>query len=184
MREIPLTQGKVALVDDEDFERVAEHRWCADKIGNIFYARSTINGKKIRMHRFILGLTDVKIDTDHIDGNGLNNCRTNIHATSRSFNARQKNKYNFQGKTSSSHFKGVYWDKRKNQWHAQLKFMCHAIACGYHATEEAAARAYDRKVLELMGTEKAIIGRILNFPIQIAASCACASGANLEGGAK
>jgi len=92
MKEIPLSQGLVALVDDEDFERVNQFKWCASKEsrGTKFYAIrwQRINGKqtKIRMHRFILGLPPGKeckhyqsgLVVDHVNGNSLDNRKRNL----------------------------------------------------------------------------------------------------------
>src|SRR3990167_622 len=91
MRLIPLTQGKFALVDDEDFEFINQFRWSAEKNRGkkTWYARTnskTAKGKRetcLRMHRLILKLEkgDKKI-VDHRDGNGLNNQRTNLRLAS------------------------------------------------------------------------------------------------------
>src|SRR5260221_4970142 len=82
MKEVPLTQGKAALVDDEDYERVNQFKWYLVEAKYLRYAnRSPYNkGKQstLRMHRFILGLTDSKQHVDHINGNGLDNRKCNL----------------------------------------------------------------------------------------------------------
>lgn len=92
MKEIQLTQGKVALVDDEDFEYLNQFKWHAHKSRSTYYAKGydKNTNKKIIMHRHILGLTNSKIFGDHKDGDGLNNQRTNIRIATPSQN--QKNK--------------------------------------------------------------------------------------------
>jgi hypothetical protein len=82
MKEIILTQDKVALVDDEDFERVSAIRWHAHKSGRRqkkIYAEAFRKGT-LRMHRFILGLPQFGKEqvVDHLDGNGLNNQKSNL----------------------------------------------------------------------------------------------------------
>ena len=87
MKEIPLTQGKVALVDDSDFELLSQFKWCASKVttktnGDIWYAVRTVkrvNGRdtNISMHRFILGAPKGMV-VDHRNHNGLDNRRSNI----------------------------------------------------------------------------------------------------------
>ena len=162
MREIPLTQDKVALVDDEDFDRVAAHKWCAERIGNTFYACSRIYGKNVRMHRFILGLTDPKIVSDHIDGNGLNNSKANIHATNHSINSFQALKRsNSNIQPMRSKYKGVF--PCRDNWQAKVKFHQKQIYIGTYNSEVLAAQARDKKIIELLGIELASIGRILNF---------------------
>lgn len=85
MREIPLTQGKVALVDDEDYERLTRHKWYAVRAPHTFYAcRNLPSPQKgpVGMHRAVLGLPPRVgpdgILADHWDGDGLNNQRSNL----------------------------------------------------------------------------------------------------------
>ena len=80
MKTITLTQGKVALVDDEDFEELCKHKWCANRRAGMYYVLRRVTlptGKQISilMHRQILGLTDPKIFTDHINHDPLDNRR-------------------------------------------------------------------------------------------------------------
>lgn len=84
IREIPLTRGHVALVDEEDYERVMQFKWQIKPEGRTAYARTTFlplgcRGPQIHvpMHRFILGAPD-HVVVKHIDHNGLNNCRANL----------------------------------------------------------------------------------------------------------
>jgi hypothetical protein len=86
MREIFLTQDKIALVDDEDFEYLNQWKWCANKGSNTFYA---MRSGGIMMHRVLLNLSfgDKRV-VDHIDRNGLNNQRKNIRVVTCSENYR------------------------------------------------------------------------------------------------
>src|SRR3989304_2105986 len=82
MKEIQLSQGKVALVDDEDFEMLNRYKWSAMRGANTYYAYTHIileSGKRtsIAMHRVIMQ-TPVGYETDHRDRNGLNNQRFNL----------------------------------------------------------------------------------------------------------
>lgn len=88
--EIPLSRGKYfALVDETDAERVRKLTWHRVKGGANYYAESQINGKRIKMHRFILGDAAWAV-TDHDDGNGLNNTRANLRPCTSAQNSRNK----------------------------------------------------------------------------------------------
>ena len=116
MKKIPLTQNKFALVDDADYDWLNQFKWYARNEGQRYYACRSfrVDGHvhHIVMHRLILGLKegDGKI-TDHIDGNGLNNSRSNLRictSAENNFNQRPQ-----AGKTSK--YKGVHWDKIKGK---------------------------------------------------------------------
>ena len=153
MKEIKLGQfGKnkgvyVALVDDEDFERLNSFSWYAQKGGNTFYAQRCIkvNGKKvnIRMHREILNGSII----DHIDRNGLNNQKSNLRVCTTSENAMNMRKH----KKSKSNYKGVCFHKLEKKWVAQIKINRKGFYLGYFMSEVDAARAYNSKAVELFG---------------------------------
>ena len=112
MKKIPLTQGKFALVDDEDFEYLSQWKWYAKKTTNRrgFYAvrTDTSNGRKntkaVVMHRFLMKETDPTILIDHRDNDSLNNQKHNLRAATYTENAQnRRSKVN-----SASKFLGVY----------------------------------------------------------------------------
>ena len=99
MKEIPLAQGKVALVDDEDFEEMSKVTWHLVKSHNTCYAHGYIkhsSKKMVYMHRLILK-TPEDMDTDHINGNGLDNRKENLRVVTHCEN--QRNIHNSDGTT-------------------------------------------------------------------------------------
>lgn len=141
MRTIPLTQGKFAIVDDEDFERVNSRKWCAcvKKSTNSVkvYALSAVrkpNGTKtlIKLHQFILGDRNI----DHRNGNGLDNRRHNLRKATGSQN--QANRRSFK-----AGFKGVYWNNIRRKWHSAVGIEGRPIDLGYWVNKRNAAIAYN-----------------------------------------
>src|ERR1700733_15352358 len=120
MREIPLTKGYVALVDDADFERVNRLKWtateCHRKDGSVkkVYAYRMVGRKTVFLHRFLLGLPPGrKPQVDHHDGDGLNCQRQNLRVASNAENSRNRGKTTFK---KSSRFKGVHWHSDCEKW--------------------------------------------------------------------
>lgn len=144
MKEIKLTQGKVTLVDDEDFEWLSQWKWC---IGNDGYAVRAIrlNGKQktLFMHRVVMN-TPSGMDTDHKDRNKLNNQRSNLRVCTRSQNLMNSKKR----VNGHSKFKGVHvWTDGKSKYYkAQIHVGGKRIAKCFPFTPEGeihAAKAYN-----------------------------------------
>lgn len=143
MREITLTRGQVALVDDDDFEWLSQWRWYAQSNGRGgFYAarRARHQGPLIYMHRLIAG-TENGLITDHVDGNGLNNQRSNLRSATQ-----LQNMMNRIGKTAgSSRFKGVWFDARQSgarKWRSAIRINGKLKYLGRFEREEDAGAAY------------------------------------------
>ena len=131
MKQIELTQGKVALVDDEDYERLNNFKWYAHKKRNRYYALRgiCINSKSdiIRMHREILNAIG-KIQVDHINGNGLDNRKENLRlCTNQQNHCNQKNPQ----KNNKLGIKGVHLDKKGKKFTAQIKIKGKVINLGF-----------------------------------------------------
>jgi hypothetical protein len=152
MKKIPLTQGKFALVDDEDYGWLMQWRWCAAKRRNTYYA----NKHKSDMHREILGLKhgDGKF-VDHKDRNGLNNQKSNLRITTRSINALNCKVHS----TNTSGYRGVSWFKGK--WQVQIVVKGRRVHCGYYKNKVVAAKVYDKEAIAFRGAHAK-----LNFPLK------------------
>lgn len=116
-KEILLTQGKVALVSNEDYAVLSQYKWYAQRAKYTWYARRKVQigykrQRTISMHGQILGATNA-MDIDHVDHDGLNNTRENLRLCTRSEN--QGNRRILPGE-----IKGVYWSKRERRWYAQI----------------------------------------------------------------
>lgn len=148
-RLIRLTQGKFAIVDEEDFERVNQYRWCTHNHGNTSYAiRGYKNDNKscgVKMHRFVLNFPDTSID--HINGNGLDNRKCNLRVCTHSMNMGNRS----SNKDSCSKYKGVYYHKVNRKFVSELNYGGNRIYLGSFTDETEAAKAYDIKAKELYG---------------------------------
>jgi len=135
MRKIKLTQNKVALIDDEDYEKVSKYKWQAVYRREAWYASKT-NGPS--MHIFILGKRKNKI-IDHIDGNGLNNQRKNLR-----YATHIENGYNCKlYKNNTSGHKGISWHKQHKKWAAQCRVNKKNIHLGYFINKKDAIKTYE-----------------------------------------
>ncbi len=139
MKKIELTQGKFALIDDEDYNQVVQDKWFAHFERGRFYAWRSRHTKPIRMHHIILGIPSPGLEIDHIDGNGLNNQKMNLRFVNRSQNNMNRSKKS----NTSSRYKGVQWNAHKNKWYAELKYNNKRYCLGYFDSEINAAKERD-----------------------------------------
>jgi len=148
MKEIPLTQGRVAIVDDRDHERlVAMGNWYAatTRPGH-FVALTWLNRKNARMHRIILNAPQ-GLDVDHINHNTLDNQRHNLRLCTH----RQNLQNQLKQKGRSSKHKGVYWHKNNKRWVAKIKINGLIKSLGCFGNEDDAGNAYNEAAKEHFG---------------------------------
>jgi hypothetical protein len=154
MKTVPLhgkkAAGRVALVDDADYELVMAYTWHAHETNRNSgpYADANIrradgNWTTIRMHKLITGYPQ----TDHVNHDGLDNRRANLRpATTSQNNANQRPR-----KGCASPYKGVCWDSWRQRWQADIQVDGHRRCLGRFRAEEDAARAYDTAALAAWG---------------------------------
>ena len=150
---IKLTKNKFAIVDEKDFKYLSRFQWCystsktrrATKRQEA--AHTTINGKTVKMHQLLMYVPSNKI-VDHINGDQLDNRRSNLRLATRSQNLQNSAKYQ-RRKTCSSKYKGVSWNKKAQKWEAGLHYKGKRVFLGLFDNEFKAAQAYDLKASEL-----------------------------------
>lgn len=155
--EIPLTRGYVTRIDDADRAFTDGHKWNAAVVPNrkAVYARARINGKNVYLHRL---LCPDWSKVDHADGNGLNNCRSNLRN-----GAEFRNSANSKMKSgNSAGFKGVY-RAASGKWVARIGVNKKQVYLGIYGTPGEAADAYDEAAVHYFGEyaqTNAMLGRV------------------------
>src|SRR5260221_646315 len=150
MDRMQLPGGHVTLIDEEDRELVAGFRWRILKLKTLRYVHAWRGSQHFYLHRLILGAPS-SLQVDHINGDGLDNRRSNLRLATRSQNlANRGSEHRKKGKTSR--FKGVYFVKRDGNWGATIHVNRKTRALGQFAKEEDAAAAYDLAALEIWGS--------------------------------
>jgi hypothetical protein len=156
MKLIPLTQGKFAKVDDEDYDWLMQWKWCATlSARGTWYARRYEESVCVAMHREIATMVGLP-QVDHQDCDGLNNQRYNL----RPCTSRQNNQNRRKVSGKSSQYKGVCWITKWSKWSAYIRVNSKLQSLGTFDDEVEAAHAYDNAAVLHFGT----FAR-LNFPV-------------------
>lgn len=142
---IELSSNKIAMVDDEDYERLSRFKWSATGTGALWYAYRRQDGVHLRMHRYILGAEKGE-EVDHRDGDGLNNQKYNLRRCTHA-----QNHYNCASRRGTSRFRGVYWSKREQRWFAKISPGGRTLSLGTFYDEISAAGAYNLAALKHYG---------------------------------
>ncbi len=148
MKQVNLTRGFVAIVDDDDYERVIGFKWFAheDKTSRTIYAVTNIrlpNGQRtsISLHRFLMG-NPKGFMVDHRDCNGLNCIRENMRLCDRRGNRWNRRR----DANNSSGYIGVSWATADRKWRAAAETNGKTVYLGVFNSPEDAARAYDERI--------------------------------------
>jgi len=146
---IKLTKEKETIIDLEDLEKILKYKWCASKEGKGWYALTNIKTNykynRLRLHRFLMNITDSNIFIDHKDCNPLNNRKSNLRLCTN-----QENQRNVKlQKRNTTGFKGVYFRKDRNKYIAYTKCNGKNICFGSSETAEGAYEIYCKKIIEI-----------------------------------
>lgn len=153
MKIVPVTPNTFAIVDDDDYGMVIRRRWSLNGKGDRGYPQSWSRGgaksrTRVLMHRMILN-PPADAWVDHLNGNRLDNRRSNLRVCDASQNGANRSKANRRKHTSR--FKGVCRDSARNLWAARIEARGKQIYLGRYEQEEDAARAYDNAAKEHFG---------------------------------
>ncbi len=160
-RLIPLTRGRVAQVDEDDYARIRQHKWRYMTNGYAAKEDATVDKKEsILMHHEILWCPE-GFEVDHINGDKLDNTKANLRVCTRGENQRNVPKL----KNNKSGYKGVTFDRWTGRWVAKIGHKGKHINLGRYKTPELAAKAYDRAAIEYHGEFAS-----LNFPQEVSHS--------------
>lgn len=160
IKTITLTCGLSATVDADDYDWLNQWKWRATARKDSWrYALRSVGPRSAKtvviMHRLITGAGPSQ-QVDHINGNTLDNRRSNLRIVDPSGN--QANRRKRHGRTSST-YKGVGWHKGLSKWQARIRVRGRRLHLGVFALEEQAARAYDEAATRHFGDLA-----LLNYP--------------------
>ena len=164
MKTIPLGLGFEAIVDNGDYEWLSKYAWHTIGTVDCLYV---VRECYIYMSREIMN-APVRLEVDHIDGNRLNNQRSNLRVCAHAQNSQNRKKT--KEKTKSK-YKGVSLFLRTRKWRAYIAFrdvfgQQIRLHLGSFSLEEDAAKAYDKAARYYFGEFAA-----LNFPGEGEVSC-------------
>jgi len=146
-KQIPLGQSTFALVDDADYDHLAQYEWFLSKTG---YAVGVVpsDGKfqVVYMHRYLLNAPPTHV-VDHINGNALDNRRENLRLATPRQNVQNKS----VSPLSATGLKGVGWHKRRRKFHARIQLQGVRVHLGFFEHAKDAALAYDAAARALFG---------------------------------
>ena len=147
--EIPLTRDRVAVISEEDYERISQYKWYFSTNGYAVrdsrnFARTS--GKVVYMHREIANPKDDEV-VDHRNRDKLDNRRGNLRVCTQA-----ENTYNsVKQRRNKSGYLGVHWHKGAGKWSAEVHKQGEKYYLGLFSDKEDAARMYNFWAADLFG---------------------------------
>ena len=139
------------LIDDDDYEKIKDYKWNVLKKSNGIYiicTARTADRKRhtLRMQRVIMNCNS-GMDVDHVNGNTLDNRKSNLRICTHTENMRNMSKR----KNVTSVYKGVYFNKSRNKWTASIRINGTLKHLGHYKTEDQAAISYNISAVKYFG---------------------------------
>ena len=149
--QIMVRPNAVAYVDPVDADLIS-FKWYVNRNGRTSYAQRRSHKQTYYMHRIIMSRVlgrDLERQecVDHIDGDGLNNRRSNLRLATYGENQHNQRR----NKANTSGYKGVHWNKLKKKWQARIQVNGKRISLGHFDSAEEAHQAYRTAAVEHFG---------------------------------
>lgn len=142
-KKIPLTQNRFTIVDNEDYHKLIKYNWC---VSSGYATRGTNSNGHFKMHRVIMNAKNNE-EIDHIDGNRLNNQKSNLRIVTRTQNQMNRKLQ----KNNKSGYKGVSWCSKSKKWLSQIRINTHTKFLGYFVNKNKAAVVYNEAAMKYFG---------------------------------
>ncbi len=148
MKYIILSCGTKSIVDNEDFEKINQWKWQLSSKGYAHKNKPKLYGKrgKLLLHHIVMKPPSGMV-IDHINGNTLDNRKSNLRICTISQNLRNKK----IGKNNTTGYKGIYWNKKNLKWQTNIGVNGKSIHIGVYQNKIDAARAYNKASVKYFG---------------------------------
>ncbi|MGH1233063.1 AP2/ERF family transcription factor [Bacillus toyonensis] len=151
VKEIPLQDGSIALVDDEDYERINQFNWVIRWMNNssVSIISAAIDSESIQLNRFILNIKNNEIPIKFLNNNRLDFRKENLVLTNRKSISRSTK----ARRGSTSKYKGVSYEKQTKKWIAKISVNGKDKNLGRYLNEDDAAKAYNEAAICFYGED-------------------------------